>query len=55
MFLRSSLAKTQNSALPHDYIFSSNALSMQEGADDEFGFGIFAADAAHVPASAAFG
>ena len=22
---------------------------MQQGADDEFGFGIFAADAAHVP------
>jgi hypothetical protein len=28
---------------------------VQEGGDDEFGFGIFAADAAHVPASMRFG
>lgn len=31
------------------------AEAVEQGADDEFGFGMFAADPAHVPTSAGFG
>ena len=31
------------------------AEAVEQGADDEFGFGVFAVDPAHVPTSAGFG